>query len=45
MHALVQVFQFLFEVFSIGLPRHAIDPGRRVTREREIAPLAPILRF
>src|SRR5580765_775139 len=37
MHAIVQVFQFLFEAFSIGLPRHAIDPGRRVPREREIA--------
>ena len=42
MHALVQVFQFLFEVFSIGLPRHAIDPGRSVTREREIAPLQEV---
>src|SRR4249920_3285670 len=42
MHAIVQVFQFLFEVFSIGLPRHAIDPGRSITREREIAPLQEV---
>src|SRR3984893_1387255 len=39
MHSLVQVFQFLFERFSIGLPCHAIDSGRSVTREREVAPL------
>jgi hypothetical protein len=30
-HPIVQVFQFLFlfEIFSVTLPRHAIDPGRR----------------
>ena len=39
MHSIVQVFQFLFERFSIGLPCHAIDSGRSITREREIAPL------
>ena len=32
-HSLVQVFQFLFEVFSVGLPRHAIDPGRSISRQ------------
>src|ERR1700674_4966521 len=42
MHSLVQVLQFLFERFSIGLPCHAIDAGRSVTREREIAPLQEI---
>src|SRR5580658_6650732 len=41
-HSIVQVFQFLFERFSIGLPCHAIDPGRSVTREREITPLEEI---
>ena len=39
MHPIVQVFQFLFESFSVGLPCHAIDSRRRVPREREIAPL------
>ena len=24
-YPIVQVFQFLFEVFSVGLPRHAVD--------------------
>src|SRR5258706_12589032 len=38
-HSIVQVFQFLFEGLSIGLPCHAIGSGRSVTREREIAPL------
>ena len=42
MHSLVQVFQFLFERFPIGLPCHAIGPGRSVTRERAIAPLQEI---
>src|SRR5712692_10955925 len=41
-YPIVQVFQFLFESFSIGLPRHAIDPGRRVTRERALAPLQEV---
>jgi hypothetical protein len=41
-YPIVQVFQFLFEVFSIGLPRHAIDPGRSISREREIAPLQEV---
>src|SRR5580693_3117654 len=39
MHSIVQVFQFLFERFSVGLPCHAIDSGRSVSREREVAPL------
>src|ERR1700674_3062690 len=39
MHSIVQVFDFLFEGFSISLPCHTIDSGRSVTREREIAPL------
>ena len=43
MHSLVQVFQFLFERFPIGLPCHAIGPGRSVTRERAIAPLQDLL--
>src|SRR6266699_1477163 len=38
-HSVVQVFQFLFERFSVGLPCHAIDSGRSVTRAREIASL------
>src|SRR6266853_1095816 len=42
MHSIVQVFQFLFEGLSIGLPCHAIGSGRSVTREREIAPLQEI---
>src|SRR6202795_615172 len=42
MHSIVQVLQFLFERFSIGLPCHAIASGRSVTREREIAPLQEI---
>src|SRR6266480_3246891 len=42
MHSLVQVFQFLFEVFSVGLPRHSIGPGRSISREREIALLQEI---
>jgi hypothetical protein len=28
-HPIVQVFQFVFEIFSATPPRHAIDPGRR----------------
>src|SRR5215467_14987607 len=42
MHSLVQVFQFLFERFSIGLPCHAIGSGRSVARKREIASLEEI---
>jgi hypothetical protein len=38
MHAIVQVLELLFEGLSISLPCHAIDSGRSVTREREIAP-------
>src|SRR6267143_3159462 len=34
MHSIVQVFQFLFERLSIGLPCHAIGSGRSVTRDR-----------
>ena len=42
MHSIVQVLEFLFERPSISLPCHAIDSGRSVTREREIAPLQEI---
>ena len=42
MHSIVQVLQFLFEGFPVGLPCHAIDSRRSVTREREIAPLEEI---
>jgi len=34
MYAIVQVCQFLFEVFSIGLPRHAVDAWRGVPLKR-----------
>ena len=42
MHAIVQVRQFLLEVFSIGLPRHAIDTRCRVPLKREVALLQEI---
>ena len=31
-NAIVQVRQFSFEVFSVGLPRHAVDARRGVAR-------------
>ena len=34
----MQSCQFLFEVFSVGLPRHAIDARRGVPFKGEIAP-------
>src|SRR5215468_2636639 len=36
--AIMQYRQFLFEVFSVGLPRHAIDARRGVPFEGQIAP-------
>ena len=33
----VQVFEFIVEIFSVGLPRHAVDAGRSVSHKREIA--------
>ena len=42
MHSIVQVLQFLFEGFPVGLPCHAIYSRRSVTREREVAPLEEI---
>src|SRR5262249_52127492 len=36
--AIVQYRKFFFEVFSVGLPRHAIDTRRGVPFEGEIAP-------
>ena len=42
MYAIVQVRQFLLEVFSVGLPRHAIDARCSVPLEREVALLQEI---
>jgi hypothetical protein len=39
---LVQVCQLRFEVFSVGLPRHAIDPRRSITLERMVALLQEV---
>jgi hypothetical protein len=36
MHPIVQVLQFLFERFSVGLPCHAIDSRRSIPRERRL---------
>ena len=41
-YPIVQVCQLLVEVFSVGLPRHAIDTRRRVPLKREVAPLQEI---
>src|SRR6516165_10058094 len=30
-YAIVQIRKFLFEIFSVGLPRHAVDAWRRVS--------------
>ncbi len=36
-----QLRQLLCEVFSIGLPRHAVGPGGGIPLQREVAPLVP----
>src|SRR5262249_41013682 len=36
-HLVVQVLQLLFEVLSVGLPRHAVDTRRGVLFERKVA--------
>src|SRR5215475_10754236 len=36
-HLVVQVLQLLFEVLSVGLPRHAVDTRRGVPFERKVA--------
>src|SRR5262245_11809464 len=41
-HAIVQVCQFLLEVFSIGPPRHAIDTRGSVPLESEVTLLQEI---
>ena len=41
-HLVVQVLQLLFEVFSVGLPRHAVDARRGVPFKRKVAPLQEI---
>ena len=41
-HAVVQVCQFLLEVFPVGLPRHAVDARRGVPLKREVALLQEI---
>src|SRR5215467_14117860 len=41
-HLIVQFLQLLFEVFSIGLPRHAVDARRRVPFKREVTLLQEI---
>src|SRR5215813_13807825 len=41
-HAIVQVRQFLFEVFSVALPRHAVDTRCGVPLKREVAPLQEV---
>src|ERR1700693_3508529 len=41
-HLVVQFLQLLFEVLSVGLPRHAVDARRGVPFERKEAPLQEI---
>src|SRR5712671_1867542 len=41
-HLVVQVLQLLFEVLSVGLPRHAVDARRGVPFKRKVAPLQKI---
>jgi hypothetical protein len=41
-HLIVQFLQLLFEVFSIGLPRHAVDARRGVPFKREVTLLQEI---
>ena len=41
-HFIVQFLQLLFEVFSIGLPRHAVDARRGVPFKREVTLLQEI---
>jgi hypothetical protein len=36
-HLVVQFLQLLFEVLSVGLPRHAVDARRGVPFERKVA--------
>src|SRR6267143_1692491 len=41
-HFVVQFLQLLFEVLSVGLPRHAVDARRGVPFKRKVAPLQEI---
>src|ERR1700746_359993 len=41
-HFIVQFLQLLFEVFSIGLPRHAVDARCGVPFKREVTLLQEI---
>ena len=41
-HPIVQVFQFLFEIFSVGLSHHTIRPGRRIMLKRNVALLQEV---
>src|SRR5215471_14976224 len=41
-HLIVQVLQLLFEVLSVGLPRHAVDAWRGIPFERKVALLQEI---
>src|SRR5262245_574085 len=41
-HLVVQVLQLLFEVLSVGLPRHAVDTRRGIPFERKVALLQEI---
>src|SRR5215470_17282818 len=41
-HLVVQVLQLLFEVLSVGLPRHTVDARRGVPFERKVALLQEI---
>src|SRR6202023_1936212 len=41
-HLVVQFLQLLFEVLSVGLPRHAVDPRCGVPFERKVALLQEI---
>src|ERR1700751_4131990 len=41
-HLIVQFLQLLFEVFSIGLPRHAVDARRGVPFKRKVTLLQEI---
>src|ERR1700681_4512159 len=41
-HFIVQFLQLLFEVLSVGLPRHAVDARRGVPFKRKVAPIQEI---
>jgi hypothetical protein len=42
-YAIVQIRQFLVEVFSVGLPRHAVvDAWRRVSLKCAVTPLLQV---